>query len=329
MQKEILVEQLSPLSYNFLKAYIVTMRTYLMFVSGITGIVGLVFINKLNNLNATLIILASFLAYGCGQALTDCFQIDTDSISSPYRPLTQGIVSKNHFLALSLLGLIFCISVFVIHNPMNLLLGTSAGLGLATYTYFKRKFWAGPFYNAWIVAVLCIMAFECGEIGFGNLISLSFILVVLSVFFGYANFVLSGYFKDIEADRATGYNTLPVKFGRKVSAYVSDVFAFLMIFFGLLVVIDETKSVNMTLFLNPALIFLIASSVVTIIGQIFLHKVKTDEEAHPAIALVVHSYILQFAGLALLRKPEWLFFLSVFYAGFIVVMKFRPEKNQI
>jgi 4-hydroxybenzoate polyprenyltransferase len=305
------------------------MRPYLMFVSGITGIVGLAFTTEQNIINAGLIILASFLSYGFGQALTDCFQIDTDSISSPYRPLTKGIVSKNHFLALSIFGLIFCVSVFVIHNPINLLLGTAAGLGLASYTYFKRKFWSGPFYNAWIVGVLCCMAFVCGENKVGNIINSGFYLVVLSVFFGYANFVLSGYFKDIEADRVTGYNTLPVKYGRKVSTYISDLFALLMIFFGLLVVINETKSFNMTLLVFPALLFLIASAVLTIIGQIFLHKVQTDEEAHPAIALVVHSYILQFSGLALLRKPEWLVFFLVFYIGFNVVMKLRPVKNQI
>ena len=305
------------------------MRPYLMFVSGITGIVGLAFTTEQNIIYAGLIILASFLSYGFGQALTDCFQTDTDSISSPYRPLTQGIVSKYHFLVFSIIGLIFCISIFVLHNPINLLLGTAAGLGLASYTYFKRKFWSGPFYNAWIVGVLCCMAFMCGEKKVGNIINSGFYLVLLSVFFGYANFVLSGYYKDIEADRATGYNTLPVKFGRKVSACISDAFAFLMIFFGLLVVINETQSFNMTLLAIPALVFLIASAVLSIIGQTLLHKVQTDEEAHPAIALVVHSYILQFSGLALLRKPEWFIFLIILYIGFIVVIKFRPAKNQI
>lgn len=329
MQNEMIIEQHKPFSVDFLKAYVITMRPYLMFVSGITGVVGLAFANNLKILSSALIILASFLSYGFGQALTDCFQTDTDSISSPYRPLTQGIVSKNHFLALSIIGLIFCISVFVIHNPINLILGTAAGLGLASYTYFKRKFWSGPFYNAWIVGVLCIMAFMCGDGEFENLVTSELVLIVLSIFWGYANFVLSGYFKDIEADRATGYNTLPVKYGRRVSAYFSDVFAFLMILFGWLVLINEINRNGLTTYIIPSLVFLIASSVLTIIGQILLHKVQTDEETHPAIALVVHSYILQFSGLALLRKPEWLFFLIVFYIGFIVVIKIRPEKNQI
>jgi 4-hydroxybenzoate polyprenyltransferase len=329
MQKEVYLKTYKPLSFNFIKAYAITMRPYLLFVSGITGIVGLAYSNSLNNTNSLIVILASLLSYGFGQALTDCFQTDTDSLSSPYRPLTQGIVSKNHLLALSILGLIFCISVFVVHNPINIFFGTAAGLGLASYTYFKRKFWSGPFYNAWIVGVLCIMAFMCGEVDIKKIATSDFTYVVISVFFGYTNFVLSGYFKDIEADRATGYITLPVKYGRKVAAYISDVFAFLMIFFGLLVVISEAKSFNITLFLIPSLVFLITSLVLTIAGQILLHGVQTDEEAHPAIALVVHSYVLQFSGLTLLRRPTWIIFLLVFYIVFVVIMNLRPARSQI
>ncbi len=329
MQKEVYVEPYKSLSYNFIKAYIITMRPYLMFVSGVTGIVGLAFTNFLSFSATAFIILASFLSYGFGQALTDCFQTDTDSISSPYRPLTRGVVSRNHFLALSILGLIFCISVFVIHNPINLILGIAAGLGLATYTYFKRKFWSGPFYNAWIVAVLCIMVFMCGEAESKIIVSSGFVFVLLSVFFGYANFVLSGYFKDIEADRATGYDTLPVKYGRRISTYMSDVFAGLMILFGYIVLIKEINKTGLNITMISAIVFLTASIVFTIIGQFILHTVKTDEEAHRPIALVVHSYILQLSGLALLKKPGWLIFLLIFYFAFAVVMKFRPAKTQI
>lgn len=96
------------------KFYIITMRPYLMFVSGITGIAGLSFSNNLSLLQTILVFFASFFSYGFGQALTDCFQIDTDSISSPYRPLTQGKISKSLVLIISAAGLILCILVFTI-----------------------------------------------------------------------------------------------------------------------------------------------------------------------------------------------------------------------
>ena len=150
-------------SYEFLKAYIITMRPYLLFISGITGIVGVSLNPGLNMTQSILIFLVSFLAYGFGQALTDCYQIDTDTLSSPYRPLTRGTVSRSHVLFISICGLICCITIFSIYNPVNLFLGILTGYGLYSYTYFKKRWWGGPLYNAWIVACLCFMAYLCGN----------------------------------------------------------------------------------------------------------------------------------------------------------------------
>ena len=133
------------LSTMFLKAFIITMRPYLLFVSGITGIVGISFTVNLTAPDKLLIFIAAFLSYGFGQTLTDCFQIDTDSISSPYRPLTQNIVSRNQFLVVSILGLLFCITIFSFYNLINLLLGLVSGIGLYTYTFFKNAGGAVPF----------------------------------------------------------------------------------------------------------------------------------------------------------------------------------------
>jgi len=111
----IAIEQYPVFSFRFIRAYIITMRPYLMFVSGATTIVGMSFATELGITKAILIFIAGFLSYGFGQALTDCFQIDTDSISSPYRPLTQGIVNRNYFFGDKfdwLIVLHFCVRVF-------------------------------------------------------------------------------------------------------------------------------------------------------------------------------------------------------------------------
>src|ERR1041384_2446013 len=79
----------APVSREFIHGYAVTMRPYLLFVSGITGLAGAAFSPAISAGALGGIAFASFFSYGFGQALTDCFQIDTDSISSPYRPLTQ------------------------------------------------------------------------------------------------------------------------------------------------------------------------------------------------------------------------------------------------
>ncbi len=324
------IEQYPLLSIRFWKAYIITMRPYLMFVSGVTGIVGMSFAEEIAIVKALLIFLASFLSYGFGQALTDCFQIDTDSISSPYRPLTQGIVNRNYFLAISCLGLLFCISILTFFNPLNILLGALSGIGLITYTYFKRKWWAGPFYNAWIVLALFAMSYLAGvgniSFDFANPI---FIAAIISVFFGYANFVLTGYFKDISADKATNYNTLPVKFGRKVSTIVSDVFSRLVsisVFTLIIFLALDSASFNDLL---PALIFIYSGIGMSIASQLCLRSVKSDSEAYRAIAPCVHSYILVLAGLSILNKPEWFAGMLLFYLFYLLTMKLRPAKEQI
>lgn len=326
----ITVEQYPILSLKFVKAYIITMRPYLMFVSGATAIAGMSFAIELESLDAIMIFIAGFLSYGFGQALTDCFQIDTDSISSPYRPLTQGLVNRNYFLIISSLGLLLCISIFTFFNPFNIVLGLLAGFGLITYTYFKRKWWAGPFYNSWIVLVLFLMAYFASSrsihFDFSNLI---FITTSIVVFFGYANFVLTGYFKDIKADRATAYYTLPVTFGRKVSAIISDVFGSLVAVSVItLITILAIDSVPFQTVIK-SLVFVYTGIGMLILTQISLHYVKSDAEAHIAISPCVHSYILLLSGIAVLNKQEWFIPLVVFYIFYIVTLKIRPAKNQI
>jgi len=316
-------------SIEFAKDYLVTMRPYLLFVSGITGICGMSFINELSILKSILIFLASFLSYGFGQALTDCFQTDTDSISSPYRPLTQGVISTTQVLSISITGLIFCISIFSIFNSVNLLLGFLSGFGLATYTYFKKKFWAGPFYNAWIVGVLFLMALLCGS-DFNLLTQNPKVIYTLTaVFFGYANFVLVGYFKDVEADRATGYNTLPVVFGRRTSSVVSNVFGLLIIVFTVLIFpysLPIAKVFSQNIY---AVIILVIGIIVMILCQVFVHFIKNDNKSSKAINLSVHAYILLLSSIVVLNKIEWMFPMVVFYLLFNLTIALRPAKNQI
>jgi len=310
-------------SRQFVLAYVTTMRPYLMFVSGITGVAGLSHANAAGLIQELLVAAAAFLSYGFGQALTDCFQTDTDRISSPYRPLTRGIITRTQVLCISVPGLLLCVGIFGFLNPLNFVLGILAGLGLATYTPLKRQWWGGPFYNAWIVATLCLMAILAGPAPFTP----GAVWTVSAVFFGYANFVLSGYFKDIAADRATGYNTFPVVFGRFPAAIISDLFAFVATISAIAAMsVTPVRSNAATI---CAAAFALAGVVAVIVGQVRLHRVRTDNEAHQAIAPVVHSYILLLSAIAVMQRTEWIPGVLVFYAAFVVTMKSRPEKSQI
>lgn len=314
-------------SGKFVAAYVVTMRPYLLFVSGITGIAGMAFAPGLRPAIALPIALASFLSYGFGQALTDCFQIDTDSLSAPYRPLTRGLITQRQVLLVSLTGLCVCVALFAFRNPLNLALGILSAAGLATYTPFKRRWWGGPWYNAWIVSVLFTMGYFAGSGTPLQPPGTGFYSALAAVFFGYANFVLAGYFKDIEADAKAGYNTFPVAYGRAAAARGSDLFAagmwasvvgFFFLSGG------TTTSPNVL-----TILFVAGAAAATLRGQVMLHGVKTDEASHPAISLVVHSYILILAAVCNALYPTWGAGLVAFYLLFVLTLRARPSRSQI
>ncbi len=308
-----------PTSARFWSAYAVTMRPYLLFVSGITGIVGLSLGHAVGIIPLMVLGLAFLLSYGFGQALTDCFQTDTDALSSPYRPLVRGIVVRGDVLIVSLLGLATCGAALAAFNPVNVLLGIAAAAGLVTYTWFKRRWWGGPWYNAWIVALLVAM----GYLAVGGPPSWSPALIgsMLVALLAYANFVLAGYFKDIEADRATGYRTAPVVFGRRRTSWASDVLAVGAFLAAIPALTDG--------FVPLALVFIIPAATWSLLGQWRLHRVHHDTEAHAAIGPVVHTYVFLLAGIAVAHQPAWVIGLIPFIIAYGWTMSRRPMATQI
>jgi geranylgeranylglycerol-phosphate geranylgeranyltransferase len=317
-------------SIKFWRAYLITMRPYLLFVSGSAGLVGLAFIKEPDIIRTILAFIPLFLSYGLGQALTDCFQTDTDAISSPYRPLVKGIISKKQVLSVSLTGLLAAVIILAYLNPKIIIFGILSVIGLLTYTYLKRTWWGGPPWNSWIVALLPIMGrftnrdYHIKElVNLGNPYSLSFFLAVAAVFFAYANFVVMGYFKDISADRKTGYNTFPVVFGWKPAAIYSDLTA-----------LAAAILTGCVLFLSGKFniwgigIFVIAT-VINLYAQIKLHLTRVESKTHGPIGNVVRSFILYCIAMIVSLKYDWIIIIVVFYLLFELTLKIRPEKSQV
>lgn len=318
----------------FARAYAVTMRPYLLFVSGVTGLAGLALVPGVQPATVFPAGIVFFLSYGFGQALTDCFQLDTDSLSAPYRPMVQGLLDRRDVLVVSLLGLLACGAVAVVLHPVNALLAGLAITGLATYTWFKRRWWAGPIWNAAVVALLFLMGYAAGVGGSGNqaVFGLGLLGSLIAVFFGYANFVLTGYLKDTTADRATGYRTLPVVFGLRTTRVVSDGCALLMLGGVVLAAQDILRAstgggISGAMVLAGAL--LVAGAGAAVLGQLRLRRVHSEQDAFAAIVPVVHAYVLLLSGLAALAQPAWAMPLVVLYAAFVVVLRRRPMREQV
>jgi 4-hydroxybenzoate polyprenyltransferase len=309
------------------------MRPYLCFVSCAAGLVGLALGRASFGLGAALAAVALFLSYGFGQALTDVFQTDTDSRSAPYRPLCRGELRGRDVLAVSLVGLAGCGLAVALSSPWALgpaLLGVA---GLGTYGSLKRRWWGGPAWNSAVVALLpvigALVAVARAGKGPGVLLADAGLgAAALSVLFSYAVFVIIGYLKDVEADRATGYDTLPVRFGRRTSVGHSAACALLGLGFSALLL----RGAAARPFGYPSLVgwaFWVAAALLLGRAHVRAWAVRRDEQAHPAVADSVRAFVLLHLGEVVLLAPSLVAVAVTLELGFELALARRPERSQI
>jgi 4-hydroxybenzoate polyprenyltransferase len=312
-------------SARFWRAYAVTLRPYLCFVSGAAGLAGLA-LTPLPGPALGAAFAAFFLSYGLGQALTDVSQQDTDALSAPYRPLVRGELSTKAVIAVSLVGLLACSLVFFALDRRTLAPVAAGVLGLATYTPLKRRWWGGPVWNAWIVALLPCIGFLCG--GPALAVPPALAPVATSVFGSYAVFVVLGYFKDVEADRATGYETLPVRFGRRAALAVSLSFCAVGLVASAVVVALAGGRVAGA---ERALAFALWVAGVVMLGLAHARVAHTrrDADAHPGIALSVRGFVALHLGEAALLRPGLVVPGLLLVALLEAALRARPCQEQV
>lgn len=296
-----------------------------MFVSGISGLAGMSIAGTghFDIYDQLLAFIPLFLGYGFGQALTDCFQLDTDVISAPYRPLSQGLINVKWVMIVSLFGLLLISGILVYLNIWNILLCFLSILGLASYSIVKKRYWfAGPLYNAWIVALLPVMGYISltGEdlkiLATTNLQQ----LIALS-FFSYAHFVLIGYLKDISADKKAGYKTLPVVFGWNWAVRISTIFVMASIWLCYILVDGSI----------PGLTAMIIASLIVIGGQLyaFFTENKTESNSVLPVSSSVRGFILWHISVIFAFRPDLILVGVIYYCFFELSFYLRPEKKQI
>jgi len=300
------------------------MRPYLLFISGAAAMVGASYVEGPLSLRMVVACGVLFLSYGFGQALTDVFQTDTDALSSPYRPLVRGLVTKRAVAVVALVMLLGVGITLSVLDSAALLLALLGIAGIASYTWFKRRWWGGPFWNSWIVALLAVisrLAIERSSLmvllGSGR-----FWAGIGAVFFSYANFVVVGYYKDLEADRQTGYDTFPVRFGWQANAVLSD--------FNLFAATTCTAIVIAT---GPGgwvpVALLVLAFAVGAAGQIKAHAdTNPDHGWIPALYSCRASTAFPLAVVGA-NRPELALWLIVYYALFELSLRLRPEPKQV
>lgn len=310
----------------FWRAYLTTMRPYLMSVSGMAALAGLSLAGGTSPFRLALAMAALLPAYGLGQALTDCFQRDTDSLSAPYRPLVQGRLSPRQVLAVSLGGLAAGLAILAALNPRTLPLSAAAILGLVLYSPLKRRWWAGPPVNSAVVGLLPILGWLAADsAGLQALPENPAVLAAAAAsFLAYANFVLVGYLKDVSADRETGYVTLPVRFGWRATARVSHLHAVAALVAAAAALLAAERAPGFA-----GLLVLAAAALLTVRTQIDVHRARREEEAHRPIAGTVRVFLLLMTAIVAAGDPRGWAIAGGIWLLFEVLLRRRPERTQI
>jgi len=200
---------------QLLKNLWITFRPHFFFVSGAAGLSGMAFAYldpPLWRTLATFII--CFFSYGLIQALCDTFDLETDRINAPFRPMVSGELPVKTVVLVLSVTLLGVAVIFFLMNPILLGVQLIALVFSLTYNGMKRIPHAGPLWNGIIVATLPYI----GAFGISEARSVADLPPVIHfnaviVCFVYAGFVLTGYFKDVTGDSQTGYRTAPVFYG--------------------------------------------------------------------------------------------------------------------
>ncbi len=312
---------------KWLAAYWVTLRPYLFFVSGAAGLGGLALGGDVPVLRGAVAFAVLFVAYGLGQALTDTFQLDTDSLSAPWRPPVTGEISVRAVRAVSLVALAASAVILVVLSPWTIVPSALAVLGLVAYTPLKRLPWGGPAWNAAVVALLPVI----GRLAAGGrpaeaLADPRLWLLGGSVFGSYAVFVILGYLKDVEADRRTRYDTVAVRYGRRPAVLVSAGFAAFGLGESALLVGSLAGGARLAL---AGLVLWAYGIGATVLAHRLAWKVRRDDEAHPAIAWSVRAFLALHLGEAALLEPSLSVIGIVLLCGFELALAARPARSQI
>jgi 4-hydroxybenzoate polyprenyltransferase len=324
-------------SPSFWSGYWITLRPYLFCVSGVSGLAGLALAPEAGFHVIAFASVAFLLSYGLGQALTDVFQTDTDSLSAPYRPLVRGEISGPTVMWVSVAGLLGCGAVLALLNPWSAPISLLAVAGLATYTPVKRVFWAGPAWNGWIVACLPLIgALSATGLSPMSVVRLNGMLPVMgSVFFSYAVFVILGYFKDIDADARTGYETLPVRFGRGAALVTSGACLLGALLCSLLVVrvalgnVSDGLSPGDRIGVGGGAALWSVGFVLLALAHVRMRGVRTDWGAYPAIVLSVRGFVLLHLGEAVLLRPALLLPALLLAVASDLALRHRPMQAQV
>ncbi len=209
--------------------------------------------------------LASALAAGFGNVINDYFDIETDKISHPKRPLPSGRLDKRGALLYASLLIILALILAFAVSPILFIITLAVSVVLFLYAYRLKNFY---FSNS-IVAVLCSLAFVVGGLVTSN--ALAVFPAAFAFFFHFAREIVKDVL-DMQGDVKSKSRSLPLTIGPDNALKIAaNILLILIILLPLPVVLGQFS----IRYLIAAVVLLIPLLAFIIIKLLKQHSTKT------------------------------------------------------
>jgi geranylgeranylglycerol-phosphate geranylgeranyltransferase len=188
------------------------------FVAGIAAIIGYLMATGTLSLETVLLAAIVFLITSAGNVANDYYDIETDRINRPERPLPSGEIGIVAALALAVFLFASGIILALFTNILCLAIAIFNSALLACYAaWLKRTPLLGNIAVSYLSA--SIFLFGGAFIGIEGVIRVAPIAVI--TFFAMLSRELFKDAEDVEGDSATGASTLPIRIGVKKTACIA------------------------------------------------------------------------------------------------------------
>ena len=209
-----------------------------------------------SELNILIAAVAAALTAAAGNIINDIYDIDTDKINQPQRPIPLEIISTKEAFILYTLFTIISILLSMWLNLFALSIILFSHLLLFLYSKYLKQI---PLVGNITVAFLTGLVFIFGGVVVGNPSA-----AILPAIFAFLINLIREIVKDvqdIEGDRQAGLFTFPIKFGILKSKFIISFFTFILLIFTLYPFIVQFYKIEffviVMVFVNPVLIYVI------------------------------------------------------------------------
>ncbi|MEU1209453.1 UbiA family prenyltransferase [Nocardia sp. NPDC005825] len=199
-------------------AHLEMMRPYTAFYVGLVGLAGASASGSTDAGGYLLSWLIPTSAWIAGLYGGDFIDRELDAQSKPHRPIPSGRVSARTALAIMISIIVVAASLSVWRNPWTLaVVGVATLLGVSYNKVFKRRGLSGHLVRGSLTAAVFAYGVMVANAPFSWWIAAG----ACAFWLQDAASNLVGAVRDIDGDRAGGYQTVPVRYGIAVSSKVA------------------------------------------------------------------------------------------------------------